>query len=1192
VSAQKSLTTALQRQVLSLEDDLRARVESDPDVLQDWTRIHDEALRRRRTSATWQAWRDDRVTQAAVAWVLTTVFVRFCEDNALVSPVWITGQGARRQEALDAELAFYRVESQAGRDVTSREWLWQAVQHFASLPATRALVDEHSALHLVQPSGDAAGALLAFWRERGDDGELIHDLTDPDWDTRFLGDLYQDLSEHAKSTYALLQTPDFVEEFILDQTLTPALAERPLEGLKLIDPTCGSGHFLLGAFERLLDQWQRHAPGLDSQALVQEALDAIHGVDLNPFAVAIARFRLTVAALRGAGLPSLEDAPRFNFHLASGDSLLHGTGQQTLQEDADLSEFGYATEDTATLGTVLQGGQYDVVVGNPPYITVKDPELNAAYRQRYQTCKGKYAMTAPFMERFFGLAKRELGGVPAGWVGQITSNAFMKREFGSRLVEDFLPLQDLVLVADTSGAYIPGHGTPTVIVIGRHRRPAAGSVRAVLGVRGEPGRPENASTGLVWTSIRQNVDNPGYEDQWITVVDMPRLALSKHPWSLSGGGAAGLLAQAEAAKVRTLGESVKRIGVFGIMGSDDSMMVSRGVLSRRALEADGARSLVVGDQVRDHAIADAQPAWFPYDDRHGLLPISTFPGWARHMWRNRTELGNRATFTKGTYFSDGRPWWEWHQLPKDVGASPLTITFAFVSTHNHFVLDRGGKVFKQSAPVIKLPAGASEDEHLALLGVLNSSTACFWLKQNSHNKGEGGGARVDAGYAARGEPFRETYEFTGTTLQDFPLPAELPLQDAQMLDDLATQSSVVAPRNVVQKGVPSRVVLASARLAEHSIRGQMVLRQEEMDWRVYRSYGLLVDDLTYDGTDAPELAFGERAFEIALARRIEAGHEESTWFTKHGSRGIIEIPPHWPAGYRDVVQRRLDLIEVDPAVRLLERPEHKRRWAEEPWEKRENAALRDWLLERLENSSFWINRQGQPTPRSVAQLADEVARDADLTSVLALWEGRPDVPVTQSLLTLLADEVVPFLAAYRLKDSGLRKYEDWQQTWADQRREDAGEQLGRSIPVPPKYTSADFRKTSYWQARGKLDVSKERFILYPAAGRDTDPTPLLGWAGWDHAQQSLALSVVLSARESEGWADERLVPLVAGLAELQPWVDQWHADVDPTYGVSLASFTSEELTRWSTQVGLTREQLAAWRPAAATRGRKPRSNSA
>ena len=70
-----------------------------------------------------------------------------------------------------------------------------------------------------------------------------------------------------------------------------------------------------------------------------------------------------------------------------------------------------------------------------------------------------------------------------------------------------------------------------------------------------------------------------------------------------------------------------------------------------------------------------------------------------------------------------------------------------MATHNHFVLDRGGKVFKQTAPVIKLPEGATEDDHLALLGVLNSSTACFWLKQVSHDKGNGG---IGGGIARRG----------------------------------------------------------------------------------------------------------------------------------------------------------------------------------------------------------------------------------------------------------------------------------------------------------------------------------------------------------------------------------------------------------------------------------------------------------
>ena len=117
----------------------------------------------------------------------------------------------------------------------------------------------------------------------------------------------------------------------------------------------------------------------------------------------------------------------------------------------------------------------------------------------------------------------------------------MKREFGSKLIEDFLAHQDLRLVADTSGAYIPGHGTPTVIIVGRNDAPEAPTVRAVLGVRGEPGRPDDPAKGIVWTSISEHVDDPGWDDGWITVADLDRTLLATHPWSLSGGGAVDLM---------------------------------------------------------------------------------------------------------------------------------------------------------------------------------------------------------------------------------------------------------------------------------------------------------------------------------------------------------------------------------------------------------------------------------------------------------------------------------------------------------------------------------------------------------------------------------------------------------------------------------------------------------------------------
>ena len=106
--------------------------------------------------------------------------------------------------------------------------------------------------------------------------------------------------------------------------MTPALDEFGLAGLRLIDPACGSGHFLLGAFPRLLNEWFAREPGTPERVLVQRALDGVYGVDINPFAAAIARFRLLVAALRASRTERLRGAPNFRIHVAAGDSLLHG----------------------------------------------------------------------------------------------------------------------------------------------------------------------------------------------------------------------------------------------------------------------------------------------------------------------------------------------------------------------------------------------------------------------------------------------------------------------------------------------------------------------------------------------------------------------------------------------------------------------------------------------------------------------------------------------------------------------------------------------------------------------------------------------------------------------------------------------------------------------------------------------------
>ncbi len=135
------------------------------------------------------------------------------------------------------------------------------------------------------------------------------------------------------------------------------------------------------------------------------------------------------------------------------------------------------------------------------------------------------------------------------------------------------------------------------------------------------------------------------------------------------------------------------------------------------------------------------------------------------------------------------------------------------------------------------------------------------------------------------------------------------------------------------------------------------------------------------------------------------------------------------------------------------------------------------------------------------------------------------------------------------------------------------------IPVPPKYQQKDFRKATYWKARGKLDVPKERFIAYPEAGAGADTSPVVGWAGWDHAQQAFALARLIVDRQNNyAWGAEELTPLLAGLAELEPWLWQWHDGVDAATGVNPAQAITALLDQQLAQHRLTRADLGEWRP--------------
>jgi hypothetical protein len=503
------------------------------------------------------------------------------------------------------------------------------------------------------------------------------------------------------------------------------------------------------------------------------------------------------------------------------------------------------------------------------------------------------------------------------------------------------------------------------------------------------------------------------------------------------------------------------------------------------------------------------------------------------------------------------------------------IAWGEVATNNHFALDRGGGVFAQTAPVLKLPAGANDEDFFALLGLLNSSTAAFWLKQACQPKAGGG---VNRGM--QDEAWEERYQFNATRVGHFPIPERGPLKRAQELDALAQDLARVAPSAICAEHIPTASALQDAHGAFDRIRGTMISIQEELDWEVYWHYGLLSEDLTASEGDAPNVNLGERAFEIVLARKVAAGVANTQWFTRHGSTPITDLPDHWPEKYKTLVEQRIRIIEERPDIALIERPECKRRWQlrkdNKPWgwAEQEESALRDWLLDRLETETLW-REAGRARTLSVAQLADRIGADADFRSVLALYRGHDDYDLAAELTKLVADEAVPYLAVYRYKPNGLRKREQWERTWDLQRREDAGEKLDKPIPVPPKYTGADFAKNAYWRNRGKLDVPKERFIGYPKAGRDADKTPVIGWAGWNHLDQAQALATLYIGRKTEeGWPAERLLPLLAGLVELEPWLHQWYSETTPGYPGNPAAFYTTLIDTELAGLGYGRADLA------------------
>jgi hypothetical protein len=1157
----EALVADLQRQLRELESDL-------------WTRLREpggEAALRARwelarhaspTVAPFESWLEERVTLGAASWLLGTVLLRFCEDNELIDAPYLAGRGERLALARDRQTRFLFSRDQA----SDRDWLLEGLRELKALQASSGLLDPDGAvIQLLEISEAAASSLIDFWR-RSENGRLVYDFHDPARRTDFLADVYQGLSESQRAKYSLVKTPDFLVDLLVEMTLRPAIEEFGPDRIRCLDPVCGSGTFLLTIFHRLNESLTRGSPSSQGTERVKDILRAVHGVDRNPIAVAISRFRLLLAASAVCNVDRLVDLPQLRIIVATGDSLLQD-GVHDAESDVDK----FSDVD------LLAAKSYHVVVGNPPYVT---PRLKAeadTYRSAYPYASGFYSLVVPFIVRFFQLGV-EHGNGEAGHIGLLVSNSFMKREYGRRLVEEFLSTIDVTHMIDTSGVFIPGHGTPTLILIGQSKPAGDGSVRIVAGLKGEPSIPEDPANGVVFQSIRRGLASAPYKDDWIQVTDVDRGTLRVWPLNLSGESSTDILRLMErGGEPGRLGARISRIGYFASTGSDDVFIAPSATFRRIDAERELLIPVITGSEVRDWRVNSHLDGVILGESGRFARDLDGFPHQKRRLWPYRTILELRRNYTGRSYLEDGRRWYSWHQISETPGAHPWSLVFPWVSTHNHFAVLKEQAAPLNSAPVIRLPDTASDSDVFQLTALLNSSLACFWLKHYSNSKGQ-----PRAEQTGSGEPWTRFYEFTGSRLADFPLPPDRWSGDrwsthAEAMDQLAGDLTRIAPRTLLAAdSAISPLELDAARLKWKQAYRRLVGLQEELDWEIYGRYGLLEGDseLTVSRDEVPELSPGERAFEIVLARYLDSGKAETTWFDRHEITPISTLPHHWSNKYRQIVGNRIAAIRNMEHVGAVERPEFKRRWTIEPWSVQEAKAIREWLLDQCERRELWYEqRQGalRPRPLTARRLA-EFIRKAGNAMALARRHW-PESEFEAVLADIIEDELVPYTSPLRYRTNGMAKHGTWIETWNLQRLEDETG-VRPDIPAPPKYVPADYLKASYWRLRRKFDVPNERFISY--ADPSGEGELLIGWAGWDPAERAAVLMDLINDKASADYdTSDVVVPLMVGLRELIFWLER----------ESDAREARAYLVRMKEILDVSDSDLANWRPPKPKRGR-------
>jgi hypothetical protein len=444
----------------------------------------------------------------------------------------------------------------------------------------------------------------------------------------------------ARKRTGVVYTPDMVTRFLVEQTIGRTLDERRAElrahhgvsegdvpadkeiaywrawlevlrNLTIVDPACGSGAFLVAAFDRLAEEYRPVLARLDALG-APAGLDAfdeivtrnLHGVDLNPESVEITRLSLWLkTARRDHRVQNLEATIRV------GDSLI---------EDPAFTSRPFDWR--AAFPQAFERGGFDVVIGNPPYVRMEHLKPFKPYlEKRYAVASDRADLYAYFYERGVGILKE------GGRLGFISSSTFFRTGSGEALRKLLSEATAVETIVDFGDAQLfEGVTTYPAIVALRKANGGAGDLRYLI-VEGEA--PDDLGQAFAKGAH-----------------SMPRARLSAETWRVEDDALARLRDKIVGGR-RTLGE-VYGAPLYGIKtGLNDAFIIDTPTRDRLVgadpRSAELLKPFLRGENVKRWRV-EPEGLWL-INTPKGKVDIESYPAVRHWLLPFRPQLEARAT---------------------------------------------------------------------------------------------------------------------------------------------------------------------------------------------------------------------------------------------------------------------------------------------------------------------------------------------------------------------------------------------------------------------------------------------------------------------------------------------------------------------------------------------------------------------